>query len=210
MRARRFIVLVFALPVAAYLALLVLVAALWIKPPAIGWIGLAVVALLSIAIGVAAYVLFPRMSVNADPVAAPERGRLLVLADARCTARQVTDTIAARLAGREADVLVVAPVLPTPSHYVAVDEAGARAAAVARLGDVVRELRRAGIAAEGRVGTDEPVQALGDALVDFPAAEVLIVTPPEGSWLERDVFERARPLAPVVERVEATTNGGRP
>jgi len=209
MRARRFAVVVFAVPVAAYLALLVLVAALWIRPPAIGWIGLAVVAIVSTAIGVAAYVLFPRMSVNADPVAAPERGRLLVLVDAHCTAREITDTVAARLAGRDADVLVVAPVLPTPSHYVAVDEAHARDEAGARLDDVLGELRRAGVSASGRVGTDEPVQALGDALADFPAAEVLIVTPGEGSWLERDVFERARPLAPVVERV-THTNGGKP
>lgn len=202
MRATRTSVIVFAVPVAAFLVLLAVVAALWIKPPLIGWIGLAVVALLSIAIGVAAYVLFPRMSVNADPVALPERARLLVLVDATAPAGELCDTIAARLAGRDAEVLVVAPVLPAPSHYVAVDEHDARAAAEVRLHAVVAGLRDAGLEASGRVGTDEPVQALGDALADFPAAEVLIVTSSEGSWLERGLFERARGLAPVVEHVE--------
>ena len=204
MRATRLTVLVFAVPVAAYIALLALVAALWIKPPLIGWIGLAVVALLSTAIGVGAYVLFPRMSVNAEPVAAPERGRLLVLADTTAPVPELCDTIAAQLAGRDAEVLVVAPVLPSPSHYVAVDEAGARADAEARLARVVAGLRAAGLSASGRIGTDEPVQALGDALADFPAAEVLIVTAGDGVWLERGLFERARPFAPVVEHVEVT------
>ena len=202
MRATRTSVVVFAVPVAAFLVLLALVAALWIKPPTIGWIGLAVVALLSTAIGVAAYVLFPRMSVNADPVAAPERARVFVLVDAGAPAGELCDTIALRLAGRDAQVLVVAPVLPAPSHYVAVDERDARAAAEVRLDAVVAGLREAGLAATGRVGTDEPVQALGDALAEFPAGEVLIVTSSEGSWLERGLFERARGLAPVVERVE--------
>ena len=201
MRANRTTVVVFAVPVAVFIVLLVLVA-LWIKPPLIGWIGLAVVALLSIAVGVAAYVLFPRMSVNADPVAAPERARLLVLVDVRAPAGELCDTIAAQLAGRDAEVLVVAPVLPSPSHYVAVDENDARAAAEVRLGDVVAGLRDAGLNATGRVGTDEPVQALGDALADFPAAEVLIVTSSEESWLERGLFERARLLAPVVQHIE--------
>ena len=202
MRSTRTSVVVFAVPVAAYLALLALVAALWIKPPLIGWIGLAVVALLSIAIGAAAYALFPRMSVNADPVATPERARLLVLVDAVAPAGELCDTIAARLAGCDAEVRVVAPVLPSPSRYVAVDEHDAREAAEVRLRAVVAGLRDAGLAATGRVGTDEPVQALGDALAEFPAAEVLIVTSSERSWLERGLFERARRLAPVVEHVE--------
>lgn len=203
MRATRLTVLVFALPIAALLGLLVLVTALWIRPPLIGWIGLVVVAVVSVAIGAAAYVLFPRMSVNADPVVAPERERLLVLADASMPVPELCDTIAAQLAGRDAEVLVVAPVLPPPSHYVADDEDVAHAAAADRLDTVVAGLRAAGLSSSGRVGTDEPVQALGDALADFPAAEVLIVTAGEGVWLERGLFERARSFAPVVEHVEA-------
>jgi hypothetical protein len=205
MRATRLTVLVFALPIAAFIGLLVLVTALWIHPPTIGWIGLAVVALVSIALGVAGYVLFPRMSVNADPVAAPERARLLVLADASAPVADLCDTVVVQLAGRDAEVLVVAPVLPPPSHYVANDEEAARAAAEERLEDLVAGLRSAGLAASGRVGTDDPLQALGDALAEFPAAEVLIVTAGEAVWLERGLFERARGFAPVVQHVEART-----
>ena len=101
MRATRLTILVFAVPIAAFIGLLVLVTALWVHPPTIGWIGLAVVALVSIAIGVAGYVLFPRMSVNADPVAAPERARLLVLADASAPVAELCDTVVLQLAGRE-------------------------------------------------------------------------------------------------------------
>ncbi len=119
--------------------------------------------------------------------------------------RSICDTVAVRLAGRDAEVLVVAPILPPPSHYVANDEDAARAAAEERLDGLVAGLRRAGLAASGRVGTDDPVQALGDALADFPAAEVLIVTAEDTVWLERGLFERARAFAPVVELVEART-----
>ena len=87
-------------------------------------------------------------------------------------------------------------------------EETARAAAGERLEGLVAGLRRAGLAASGRLGPDAPVQALGDALAVFPAAEVLIVTAEDAGWLERGLFERARAFAPVVEHVEVRTPAG--
>ncbi len=202
MRTKRTAILAVAVPVAAYLATLVLVAALYVKPPLIGWIGFGVVGALSCLIAAGALTLFPRMRAAVDAVAAPESTHLVVLADARCTAERLCDTIALRLAGRAPDVLVVAPVLASPLHYLAGDEGRERWDAEARLGAVVAALRDRGLRVEGRVGDDDPLQALGDALAGFPAGEALVVTSPESHWLEEGLFEQARRLVPVLEHVE--------
>lgn len=203
MRARRTAILAVAIPVAAYLATLLLVAALYVKPPLIGWIGFGVVGALSCLIAAGVLILFPRMRTAVDEVAAPEAGRLVVLADAFCPADRLCDTIAVRLAGRAPDVLVVAPVLARPLHYLAGDEDRERWDAEARLGAVVAALRERGLRVEGRVGDDDPLQALGDALAGFPAGEALVVTSPDTHWLEEGLFDRARRLVPVLEHVEA-------
>ena len=192
-----------AAPVAAYLLLLVLVAALYLDLPTLGWIGLGVVLGVGGLVVAGTTVLFPRMRTNVDSVAAPDRTRLIVLADAVCPAAAVCDTVAARLAGRDPEVLVVAPVLPSELHYASSDEGAERHDAEERLAAVVDGLRRRGLDAEGRLGDDDPLQALGDALASFPAGEALIVTPEHAHWLERGLFERARRLVPVLEHVEA-------
>jgi len=202
MRATRTTLLTIAVPAAAYLALLVLVAALWVKPPLLGWIGLAVVAAVATAVTTGAFVLFPRMRRNVDAVEGAERRRLVVLADTTCPALAIRDSIAAALAGPDPEVLVVAPVLASPLHYLAGDETAERADAEARLAAVVDGLRAAGIDARGRIGDDDPVQALGDALAGFPAVEALVVTSTESHWLEGDLFERARQLVPVLQHVQ--------
>lgn len=202
MRARRTAFLV-AMPVVAYLAVLLLVAALYIHPPLLGWIGFAFVAALSCVLVVGVVALFPRMRTAVDAVHAPETRRLVVLADARCRADRLCDTIAMRLAGTDPDVLVVAPVLASPAHYLAGDEDRERWEAEARLGSVVAALGERGLRVAGRVGDDDPVQALGDALAVFPAGEALVVTSPGTHWLEDGLFERARRLVPVLEHVEA-------
>ena len=201
--ARRTTALAVAAPVAGYLGILLLVAALVTRPPLLGWIGLAVVATVGAVVGACALLLFPRMRANVDPPSEPESQRLLVLADARCPGERLCDTVAARLAGRDADVLVVSPVLATPLHYLAGDEVAERGEAQARLDVVVAGLRRRGLRVEGRLGDDDPLQALGDALAGFPAGEALLVAPEDGHWLEDRLFERARRLVPVLERVEA-------
>jgi hypothetical protein len=191
-----------ALPVAAYVTVLTLVAAFVVKPPLLGWIGLAVVAVLGSALALGAVVLFPRMRAAVDPVVAPDPRRVLVLADGRCPAERVCDAVALRLAGDRPDVLVVAPVLASPLHYLDGDEERERAEAKARLDAVVAALRERGLHVDGRIGSDDPLQSFGDALATFPAGEALLVTTRESHWLERGLFERARHLVPVLEHVE--------
>jgi hypothetical protein len=201
-RASRTAVIAVVVPVAAYVGVLLLVAGLHTHPPALGWIGLGVVAALGVGLAAGALVLFPRMRANVEAAAAADPGRLLVLADARCSGELLCATVAARLAGRDAEVLVVAPVLASPLHYLAGDEGAERQEAEARLAAVVTALRRRGLRAHGRVGDDDPLQAFGDALAAFPAGEALVVSAPESHWLEAGLFERARGLVPVLEHVE--------
>jgi hypothetical protein len=201
--ARRTAFLIVAVPVGIYLAILLTVAGLHTHPSALGWIGLGVVFGLSLAVAIGALVLFPRMRANVEAPESPDPHRLLVLADARCPGDRICDSVAARLAGRDADVLVVAPVLASPLHYLADDEDAERHEAEKRLAAVVTGLRRRGLHVEGRIGDDDPLQALGDALAEFPAGEALLVTSADGHWLEGSLFERARRLVPVLERVDA-------
>lgn len=202
MRATRTTFLRIAGPAVAYLVLLVLVAALWVKPPLLGWIGLAVVAVVAAALTAGAFVLFPRMRRNVDAVSGTERRRLLVLVDTTCPALEIRNSIVAALAGPEPEVFVVAPVLASPFHYLVDDDRAERGDAEARLVAVVDGLRAAGFDARGRIGDHDPVQALGDALAEFPAVEALVVTSAETNWLEHDLFERARQLVPVLQHVQ--------
>ena len=50
------------------------------------------------------------------------------------------------------------------------------------------------VGADAEVGDTDPVQALEDALGEYPADEIIVVTPQgeEAQWLEDDAGERAR------------------
>jgi hypothetical protein len=97
-------------------------------------------------------------------------------------------------AGPDAEVRVVAPASDvSPLEWLATDEDKARgeAAEVARSAERVAEDEAAH--AEAEVGDTDPVQAIEDALRQFPAEEVLVVTPPgdEANWLEQDAAAEA-------------------
>ena len=178
-----------------------LVAALWVEPPLLGWIGFAVVAAVGAGLIFAAFTLFPRTRANIAAPAddAPSAG-VLVLVDSTCAPAQLCATIAGRVHGRDAAVHVVAPVLPEPISYFTSDEDRDRADAQRRLDETLDALRAAGVAATGSVGTDDPLQAIGDALTTFPAHELVIVTGIESRWLEEDLLARARPFFAHVEQ----------
>jgi hypothetical protein len=104
-----------------------------------------------------------------------------------------------RTRGSNAEVLVVAPALPSAVRYWTSDVDGARAAAQARLDSSLAALAGAGVHARGEVGEADPLQALEDALRTFGADEIIVSTHPPGrsNWLERDVVARARELVDV-------------
>jgi hypothetical protein len=119
------------------------------------------------------------------------RRRILVVANETLCG----DELRAELAGRDDPVLrVVAPVLPSRSHYVASDIDRELREAKARLDDTLAWATQQGLAATGRVSDMPPLPSIEDELRGFAADELLISThPPKRSrWLESRLVERAR------------------
>jgi hypothetical protein len=113
-----------------------------------------------------------------------------------------------------AEVLVVAPVLSSPLHRWASDEAEDRERAEARLEESLGCLRRSGLRVRGTLGDADPVQAIADAVVGFPAEEIVICLeePERPHWLRKGIVTRARQRfgVPVTEIDVAVTDGRRP
>jgi hypothetical protein len=137
---------------------------------------------------------------------------LLVVVGEPIAGPQVRDQIERRTEGKHAAVRIVSPAL-TDSRLKqamgdvddAIEEAGDR------LEESLDEVRGAATETSGSVGDSDPLLAIEDALEQFRADEILILTHEEGEgrWLEDDMFERARrkfepPITHViVERDEA-------
>ncbi|HSC91229.1 MAG TPA: hypothetical protein VLB86_06210 [Gaiellaceae bacterium] len=139
-----------------------------------------------------------------------DQKRLLVVANETVGGAALRDEIVRRCSGFRTEVLVVSPALNSRLRHWTSDEDPARAAAAERLDESLARLRELGIAADGRVGDDDPLQALEDALRTFGADEVVVATHPAGRshWLERRVVETAReryavPIVHVVVDLEA-------
>ena len=88
---------------------------------------------------------------------------------------------------------VVAPALNSRIRHWFSDTDGARAAAEERLAACLDQLVALGLDADGHVGDEDPLQAIADALVTFPATELVIATHPEArsNWLAHDLVGRA-------------------
>ena len=124
-------------------------------------------------------------------------GRHRVLLLANQTVRN-PGLIAAALdstAESDSEIWVVVPALPRSrvEHWASASDEAAELARQ-RMELTVLDLRAQGRRAKGMVGDADPMVALGDALAEFSADEVIISTLPPGEshWLERDVVERAR------------------
>jgi hypothetical protein len=119
--------------------------------------------------------------------------RLLVVATAPVEESLLRERLREH-AGPDAEVRVIAPASDlSPLQWLASDddEARAEAAEIARSVGKTAEPEAGGVEAE--VGDSDPVQAIEDALRQFPADEVLVVTRPgeEAGWLEQETAEQA-------------------
>jgi hypothetical protein len=143
-----------------------------------------------------------------------EGGKVLVIANETLAGRQLLDELESR---KPAEILVVAPALNSRLHHLFADVDAARAAAEQRLTASMEALRSRRLEARGAVGDSDPVQAIADALAEFPADEIVISThpPARSNWLERGEVERAKerfdlPISHVVvdlERERAAPGG---
>jgi hypothetical protein len=120
--------------------------------------------------------------------------RILVVANETVGGGELRDLLGRKAEGVSEDVLLVCPALNSKLRTWTSDEDGARAAAQARLGESLARLAELGVHARGEIGDGDPLQALEDALREFPADEIVVSTHPPGRshWLEQGVVENAR------------------
>jgi hypothetical protein len=95
-----------------------------------------------------------------------------------------------------AEVFVLAPTLPGRLDWLSSDTDAAHQRADDRLSTVLGQLGALGTDAHGAVGTDEPLEALADAIREFAPDHLLIALRPSNTsgWQEHGLVER------VVER----------
>jgi hypothetical protein len=97
-------------------------------------------------------------------------------------------------AGEDAEVRIVAPASDlSPLQWLATDEDEAREEAAEIAEEAERAVQPEARVVETEVGDTDPVQAIEDALSQFPADEVLVVTRPgdKAGWLEEDAAAEA-------------------
>ena len=127
----------------------------------------------------------------------PRDFRLLVVATSSNISEPVRREIDRRAAGRRTKAMVVVPALAESRFDQA---AGAVDDGIAHADEqrepAAEEAEEAGalLVTEPRIGDSDPLLAIEDALREFPAQEILIVTRPaeEAAWMEEDLFDRAR------------------
>jgi GABA permease len=122
------------------------------------------------------------------------RHRVLVVVDEACASPDLCAGVRDHVGKGSIEALVIAPAHGSAATQWYVDEDAARADATRRLRASVACLARGDIRAHGRLADPDPVQAIADALHEFSADEILIITAPQrpSSWLHQNVIDRAR------------------
>ena len=118
--------------------------------------------------------------------------RILVVATTAVPESEARDRIRAH-AGADAQLLVVAPASKISKlDWLTNAEDDARAEAAQRAEDVAEAAPGNDI--ETRVGDSDPVKAIEDALRDFPAEELIVITrsDEEADWLEEGSGKEAQ------------------
>ncbi len=130
----------------------------------------------------------------ADPTAAPSTPtRLLLVANRTCPCPALPAQVIEHVGDPNAEVLVLAPALNSRLRHWVSDVDQAVKAAEQRMSVTIDELRRHGLSVIGQVGDADPLEAMADALVTFPASTIMISTWPAGAsnWLEKNLPRRA-------------------
>lgn len=127
---------------------------------------------------------------------------LLVLLLGDTSSRRLRDAIAAR-SDPPARVHVVAPTIVGPLDWLATAEDEAHRQAEVRAFDAEWTLADQA-QVEGEAGDVDPVQAVEDALRDFPADEILIA----GEAADRDLEQALRRFALPIARLDSAPPAG--
>jgi hypothetical protein len=121
-----------------------------------------------------------------------EPRKILVVANETLTGDELLDAVRSRVT--EGDVVtVIAPVNEPREGYV-VYENTRRAAAGRRLDKTLRQLREAGVPADGHVVDHDPLTAVKDAIAVERPDEVIVSTHPDtkSGWRRRNLIDEIR------------------
>jgi hypothetical protein len=103
--------------------------------------------------------------------------KLLVLTSEPISSQQLRDAVGENVDPADAEVMLVAPALqesPLKFWFSDADSAIARAEQVRE--QSIERLGQEGVAASGDTGESDPVQAIQDALLTFPADRIVLFT----------------------------------
>lgn len=124
----------------------------------------------------------------------PSARRALVVVDEQVVGSELRNALLERLDEGISEVFVVAPALAASGlKHTMGDIDDAIEPARERLRSTLRELRDAGLNADGEVGDSDPVQAIGDEILKFAPEQILVVAhrDEEGSFAEKGLLEQA-------------------
>lgn len=97
------------------------------------------------------------------------------------------------------EILVIAPALPRKLDWLTSATDRAREQADERLGAVLGQLEELGAEAEGEVGSDDPIEAFGDAMREFGADHIIVAlrSGDRAGWQERGLLDELVERFPV-------------
>jgi GABA permease len=120
--------------------------------------------------------------------------KILVIANETVGGEELFTLLGTKAEDVDEEMLLICPALNSRVRTWTSDADPARADAQDRLDASLARLATAGVSARGEIGDGDPLQALEDALREFPADEIVVSTHPPGRshWLEQGVVEQAR------------------
>lgn len=129
---------------------------------------------------------------GSDRVGSPGMSERLLIAAGQAAAEPADVPPSVRaLIDAAGEVMVVAPTLPSRLQWLMSDTDRATERADERLRVVLGHLDELGAEAEGRVGSDDPLIALDDAIREFAPGHILIALRPgeRAGWQERGLID---------------------
>jgi hypothetical protein len=132
------------------------------------------------------------MQMPSNPGLDPDVMHLLVVVAQAARGEEMRERLAGLSGGRRLELRVIAPAYAgSMLEYVASDVDRGIERARGRLRTSLDEFGRGGIATSGgEIGEADPLMAIDDALVEFPADEIVIVpSPRRDQWAEKHLFE---------------------
>jgi GABA permease len=136
--------------------------------------------------------------------------RVLIVANQTATSSALITELQAQTERGRVEFHLVVPALNSHLRHWLSDTDDAVSAAQRRSEEALAVLKSHGLPITVEIGDSVPLLAIGDAISQFPADEILISTPPpsQSHWLEHDLVDLARsrfdvPVRHVIAAEEA-------